>query len=182
MDETLATLGRDDALVDVLEHVEDHIGAMHRILWTLKPGGMLAMTVPALRWLWSSHDVTHHHFRRYHRGELHRIFVRLGFEVPHISYINFFLLPVMGAARMAWKPKTWTANHLEAGTRPWSKVLEAIFSFERHCLWLGTPPIGGSLVAIARRPKDLELEPWVKGMGLPKKNVDVSATVSEGGG
>ncbi len=169
-------------MLDVLEHVEDHIGAMHRILRILKPGGVLAMTVPALRWLWSSHDVTHQHFRRYHRGELRRIFERLGFELPHISYINFFLLPIMGAARMVWKPKTWSANHLEAGTRPWSKVLEAIFSFERRCLWVGTLPIGGSLVAIARRPENLELEPWVKGMGLPKKNEAVGVGASAGKG
>ena len=155
--------------LDVLEHVEDDLGALQRILRLLKPGGVLALTVPALRWLWSHHDVEHHHFRRYHRGQLRRMLSRIGFDVECISYINFLLLPLMGAARMLLRPKTWSARDLESGTRPPARILEAIFGFERHVLWMGTLPIGGSLVAIVRRPAGSELPPWQKGSPLPTR-------------
>ncbi|MCW8129846.1 MAG: class I SAM-dependent methyltransferase [Planctomycetota bacterium] len=156
-------------MLDVLEHVEDDVGALQRVLRILKPGGTYLLTVPALRWLWSYHDVEHHHFRRYHRGDLRRKLTRLGFEVPHISYINFLLLPAMGMARMMLRPKTWSARDLQNGTGAGGRLLERIFRFERHMLWLGTLPIGGSLVAVARRPQNLELPPWRKGDPLPTR-------------
>lgn len=156
-------------MLDVLEHVEDDVGALQRVLRILKPGGVYCMTVPALRWLWSYHDVEHHHFRRYHRGELRRKLTRLGFESEQLSYINFMLLPLMGTARMLLRPQTWSSRDLKSGTGPAAKFLETIFSFERNLLWLGTLPIGGSLVAIARRPEHLELPPWQKGEPLPTR-------------
>ncbi len=156
-------------MMDVLEHIEDDVGTLQRVLRILKPGGLMILTVPALRWLWSDHDVQHHHKRRYHRGHLRRMLTRLCFEVHRISYINFFLLPIMGAVRCVWKSKTWSAAHLEPGTRPWAKVFETIFAFERYCLRIGALPIGGSLVAVVRRPEHLETIPWSKGMPLPKK-------------
>lgn len=156
-------------MLDVLEHIEDDVGALHRVLRLLKPGGVLVITVPALKWLWSSHDERHHHKRRYHRGPLRRMFTRLGFSIHRLSYMNSFLLPIMGLVRLLWRPKTWSVGHLEPGTKPWAKVLEFVFAQERHVLRYGSFPIGGSLVVVARRPEDLELEPWVPGMGLPEK-------------
>ena len=55
------------ALLDVLEHVPDDIGSLRAIHRRLKPGGALLVTVPANPWMWSAHDVAHHHFRRYTR-------------------------------------------------------------------------------------------------------------------
>ena len=52
-------------MTDVLEHLDDPAGALGAVRARLKPGGALLMTVPATPWLWSAHDVTHHHRRRY---------------------------------------------------------------------------------------------------------------------
>lgn len=156
-------------MLDVLEHVEDDVGALQRVIRILKPGGTFCLTVPALQWLWSYHDVEHHHFRRYHRGDLRRKLMRIGFEIEKLSYMNFLLLPLMGAARMVLRPKTWSARDLEGGTGAGARVLETVFSFERHLLRLMPLPIGGSLVAVARRPMNLELSPWKKGEPLPTR-------------
>lgn len=156
-------------MLDVLEHVENDIGALQRVLRLLKPGGTLLLTVPALRWLWSYHDIEHHHFRRYHRGALRRKLTRLGFEVSIVSYINFFLLPLMASARMLLRPKNWSAKDLASGVGVVGRVFEPVFSFERHILGFGTLPIGGSLVAVVRRPPNLELPPWTKGLALPTR-------------
>lgn len=139
-------------MLDVLEHVEDDAGALKQVFRILKPGGTLALTVPALRWLWSQHDVEHHHFRRYHRSDLRALLTAQGFEIRFISYAMFLLLPPMGLARLLLRPKTWSSKDLESGTRPIARLFEWIFAFERHLMRIAPLPIGGSLVAIARKP------------------------------
>src|SRR5204863_3409674 len=55
------------ALLDVLEHVTDDLGSLQAIHGLLKPGGALLLTVPINPWMWSAHDVAHHHHRRYRK-------------------------------------------------------------------------------------------------------------------
>ena len=57
-------------LMDVLEHLEDDSGCLKALRKRLKPGGSIVISVPALKMLWSPHDDSHHHFRRYTRGWL----------------------------------------------------------------------------------------------------------------
>ena len=55
---------------DVIEHItEDErvLASMHR---ALKPGGVLIVTVPQHKWLWSWTDEQARHKRRYGRREL----------------------------------------------------------------------------------------------------------------
>jgi 2-polyprenyl-3-methyl-5-hydroxy-6-metoxy-1,4-benzoquinol methylase len=139
-------------MLDVLEHVHDDAATLVRVRHLLEPGGMLCLTVPALRWLWSYHDVEHHHFRRYHRNELARLLLRQGYEIVLISYMNTVLLPFMGVARLMLQPETWTSSHLHAGTGPLSEVFYRAFALERHVIPHARLPLGGSLVALARRP------------------------------
>jgi len=139
-------------MFDVLEHVADDLAAARRVFRLLRPGGLLALTVPALRWLWSRHDVEHHHQRRYHRPELRRVLREAGFEVLKLSYMNCFLLPAMAAARLLLPAKVTSARDLSAGARPAARILEAVFASERHLLKIANLPVGGSLVAICRRP------------------------------
>ena len=48
--------------LDVIEHIENDLGALRKIHRSLKPGGQLILTVPALTSLWSEHDVANKHF------------------------------------------------------------------------------------------------------------------------
>jgi SAM-dependent methyltransferase len=68
--------------LDVAEHVEDDLAFVSEIAEKrLAPSGHLLFSVPAHRWLWSSHDVALKHFRRYGRGEGRRLLERAGLEV-----------------------------------------------------------------------------------------------------
>lgn len=51
------------AAFDVVEHVEDDLGAFDRLFRHTRPGGFFVSTVPAYAWMWSSHDVALHHKR-----------------------------------------------------------------------------------------------------------------------
>ena len=52
-------------MLDVLEHLENPIGALRHALELLAPDGCMVITVPALMALWTNHDVLNHHLTRF---------------------------------------------------------------------------------------------------------------------
>lgn len=76
---------------DILEHVEDDEAALREWGRVLASSGMLIVYSPAFPSLWSSHDVTNHHFRRYTKDGLARALLNNGFKVKKIGYWNFVL-------------------------------------------------------------------------------------------
>lgn len=141
-------------MLDVLEHIEHDDAALARVLALAKPGGRLLVTVPAYQWLWSHHDVEHHHFRRYTADALAAKARAAGWEVERAAYFNTLLLPLVAVARLA-------ANMLQrkqaAGASmpaaPVNAVLRAVFGAERRVVAArGGFPFGVSVVAVLRRP------------------------------
>src|SRR5262249_43938043 len=80
-------------LMDVLEHVDGEQVLLGEVRRVLRPGGTAVVSVPAFAALWSQHDVTLEHRRRYRRGELERRLAEAGFHVAWSSYTNFFVFP-----------------------------------------------------------------------------------------
>ena len=80
-------------MTDVLEHLDDDGAALRALRERLRPGGLLLLTVPAFRCLWSPHDVAHHHRRRYRAGQLRKVVSEAGYEICYLSYYNFLLFP-----------------------------------------------------------------------------------------
>ena len=141
------------ALLDVLEHVRDDVASLRAIHRRLKPGGALLLTVPANRWMWSGHDVAHHHFRRYSKHDLGRVLREAGFEVQLLSYFNSLLFPLIAAARLVGKlvGKDAADDHLPSA--PVNAVLRRTFGLEAGLIGRLPMPFGVSLVAVARRPR-----------------------------
>jgi SAM-dependent methyltransferase len=140
------------ALLDVLEHVPDDIGSLRAIHRRLKPGGALLLTVPANPWMWSAHDVAHHHFRRYTRAGLSRLFMQAGFEVQLLSYFNSLLFPPIAAARLLHKA---AGRDSADDALPGAKVnglLNTVFGLEAGLIGRLPMPFGVSLAAVVRRP------------------------------
>jgi len=75
---------------DVLEHLDDDVRALAEFNRILRPEGLLLVTVPAYRFLWSEHDEALMHRRRYVASELHMKLNRTGFGVVVRSYAVFF--------------------------------------------------------------------------------------------
>jgi SAM-dependent methyltransferase len=140
------------AAFDVIEHVEQDVASLAKLGAQLAPGGRLLMTVPALPWLWSRHDVTHHHFRRYTRSQLDGVLRRAGLEPVGISYFNTLLFPAIAAARLVRKVLNLQGGHDDAMPSAFMNgLLKKIFGLESHFVGRISMPIGVSLLAVAKR-------------------------------
>lgn len=80
---------------DVLEHIEDHVDALKEWKRVLKDDGAIVITVPAYQWLWSGHDVSLHHKRRYTAAHLAAAAKQAGLKVERKSYAIVFSLPMV---------------------------------------------------------------------------------------
>jgi SAM-dependent methyltransferase len=91
---------------DVLEHVEHDDAALTELRRVAAPGAHLLVTVPAYQWLWSQHDDSHHHLRRYTAGRLRERVVAAGWKPVIETYFNTALLPPIAAVRTVARRKS----------------------------------------------------------------------------
>ena len=85
---------------DVLEHVERDDVAATELRRVAAPGALLLVTVPAYGWLWSQHDDSHHHLRRYTAGSLRGRLAAAGWKPELLTYFNSLLLPPIALVRV----------------------------------------------------------------------------------
>lgn len=76
------------AMVNVLEHIEDDLGALVALREALRPGGRLLVFVPAFTQLYSRFDRLVGHHRRYSKPALRATVERAGFDVMDLRYVN----------------------------------------------------------------------------------------------
>lgn len=129
-------------LLDVLEHIDEDVATLRAVRTLLAPGGRALLTVPAYRWLWSTHDEFLHHKRRYTAGELRSKAKAAGMTPDTLSYFNTILFPLAAAARLL----------RQAGTAvppaSLNRAFHAIFGAERLIVGRLSLPFGVSLLAV----------------------------------
>jgi SAM-dependent methyltransferase len=141
------------ALLDVLEHVPDDEGSLRSIKQLLKPGAALLLTVPINPWMWSAHDVAHHHHRRYRKQEIRKLAEDAGYAIDLISPFNSLLFPPIAAVRLAGKLTGKDDSDDAMPTAPVNSILDTVFGLERSLIGRVPMPFGVSLVAVLRRPR-----------------------------
>jgi SAM-dependent methyltransferase len=143
--------------LDVLEHLEDDAACVRELVRVLRPGGVLLVTVPAYKWLWSSHDVANRHWRRYRRSSLRRLLQAGGLDIEVCSYVMLsMLLPAAAYRLMERLPGRHKADEdAEVRFTPvpplMNSLLAHVASWGGHLagrVWL---PFGLSIAAVARR-------------------------------
>ena len=121
-------------LMDVLEHVSDDFAMFSELLSTASPGCHFLLTVPADPALWSEHDESFGHYRRYDRRRLEQVWADLPVNTLLVSYFNSRLLPLIRSIR-AWNQRRGRASG-RAGTdfwlpsRPMNWLLQATLAGE----------------------------------------------------
>jgi SAM-dependent methyltransferase len=140
--------------LDVIEHLEDDLGALRELRRTVVPGGALLVTVPAYQWLWSGHDEINHHHRRYTRGSLQKVAEQAGWRQERTTYFNSLLLPVAILLRVLDRVNTKTTESsldLWVPPEPLNWLLERPLAIEAAMIRRGGRiPAGLSLLAVFR--------------------------------
>ena len=73
---------------NVLEHIEDDVGALRAFRRALRPGGALLLLVPAHPRLFGATDRAIGHVRRYTRAAAAQALDAAGFRIETIRYVN----------------------------------------------------------------------------------------------
>jgi len=126
-------------MMDVLEHVEDDFALLSGVLAECPVGAYVLLTVPADLSLWSKHDESFGHYRRYDAERLAQLWSGLPVETLLVSHYNSRLYPLVKAVRTFNRFFRRSAG--EHGTdfrlpaRPLNRVFEAIFAGEAEMLF-----------------------------------------------
>lgn len=86
-------------LMDVLEHIQEDKTFLANIVDFALPGSIFLITVPAHQALWSEHDETAGHCRRYEEDSLRAIWASLPVRERLLSSINYRLYPIIRILR-----------------------------------------------------------------------------------
>jgi SAM-dependent methyltransferase len=144
---------------DVIEHISEDDTVLESICRALKPGGILVATVPQHMWLWSATDELAKHKRRYVRRDLSAKLRAAALEVLQCTSFVTTLLPVMYVSRFA-KRQGPEAHRRTGGyefeiSAAANAVCSAAMRVDEAMIGMGMSlPVGGSLLAVARKKTD----------------------------
>lgn len=155
------TFGLVTAL-DVIEHCDDDMQILRECYRVCTPGGLIAITVPALQWLWSNNDLINDHKRRYSAPHLRAKLNEVGFSIRRMTYNNFFIFPMAAALilsrrgserepQLATPPTDEHAYQVEMEPAPplANAILTGVGRLEAAILRFVSLPIGTSIICIS---------------------------------
>lgn len=141
--------------LDVIEHLDDDVEFLRRASHLLAPEGRFVIVVPAFMMLWSQHDETFQHRRRYRAADLEAAVRAAGLEPLRTSYLHTAIFPValtwrvasrrLGLGRVAPKHDFWPIPG-------WlNRLIAAVYRLEAFWLARADLPFGVSVGCVARR-------------------------------
>jgi spermidine synthase len=133
--------------VNVVEHVRNDSEFLRLAFSILAPGGTVILFAPALASLYGSLDEAFEHYRRYSKSELASKLSQARFCVEAIRYFNFPGIVTWFLAGRVLRRRTLQPAQVRLYDRwmvPWVSKVEQWWE----------PPLGQSLLAIARKPAD----------------------------
>lgn len=139
--------------LDVLEHLDNPEAAVREVKRVLKNGGLFIVTVPAHQWLWSYHDESLHHKKRYSKQDIQKL-LHAQLRVTQVSWIHgFILLPaiILRFLKNIMGNKISGSDVKESSTAI-NYVMSLIYFVELGLFkLLNTLPFGLSLLAVAQK-------------------------------
>lgn len=105
-------------LMDVLEHIEDEVAFLQQLKQRSTGNNRFFISVPAFHCVWSYHDVSLGHHRRYTKASLDAALRRADFQIDRLYYIYGLIFPIVWAYR-----KLHTVPVPESDMKPLPPVL-----------------------------------------------------------
>jgi SAM-dependent methyltransferase len=99
-------------IFDVLEHCPDDMQVLRDLHALLVPGGVLLLTVPAGKVLWSYFDEISHHCRRYEAPELAEKLRQAGF---HLELVTHYMAAIYPLVRLIRRLRTQDQRSRDGG-------------------------------------------------------------------
>ncbi|MCC7570173.1 class I SAM-dependent methyltransferase [Candidatus Micrarchaeota archaeon] len=141
---------------DFLEHVKNDANTLKKINKLLDIQGHLILTVPFHNFLWSYHDESLHHFRRYSHKDIMGKLKKAGFKVKMFSHWNFFLFTPVFLFRLLsniLKSKHFSDTN-DIPPQFINSILYNVLNFENYLISKGIQfPIGVSGVFVCEKIK-----------------------------
>lgn len=149
-------------MMDVLEHIENENEFLKSVLDKLRPGGRILLTVPAMQYLFSFHDVFLKHYRRYDRKQLFELLFKNGItiEQSHYFYSVLFVQRCLSVVIEKYFPNKnrknvgigrWRYNKNSFITRLLVLILNLDFSLNKLLCKYHVYLPGLSLLAVCRK-------------------------------
>ncbi len=138
-------------LADVIEHIEKDHKFLHDIIDSMQPNTLLLITAPAHPGLWSPHDVTLGHQRRYTKNTFQELWAHQPVAPLIVTPINCLLCPLIFLARWLRKNSQASDSDLRQHNRISNSILYFIFVIERFYLKHFTLPWGCSYLALLKK-------------------------------
>jgi protein-L-isoaspartate O-methyltransferase len=130
-------------LMNVLEHIKDDEGVLHRLKERLSPTGRIVVLVPAGPWAFGAAYERLGHYRRYSKRSARDLMARLGLEVAALRYYNF--IGIWGW----WNAKVARGQSQDDGQiRLFDRYLVPVISRIEKVL---PPPLGQSVLVVGRK-------------------------------
>ena len=129
---------------NVLEHIDDHVGALRSMARLVRPDGYVVLVCPAFPFAMSPVDIATGHVRRYTKRSMRQALTDAGLEVVQVRYANSIGLICYYAFTSLLKRQPSTGGTMSFYDR---LVVPAVRVIERI---VGRPPFGQSVLAVAR--------------------------------
>jgi SAM-dependent methyltransferase len=138
--------------LDVLEHLEHAEPAMAILRARLRPGGWFIATVPAVHELWTAHDDVNHHYRRYRLDDIEALVRGSGLEIVESRYFFVWLALVKWLVACKERLIRPVLKPPQVPPAPLNAIALAVTRLEQRILGDVHPPVGSSVIVIARAP------------------------------
>ena len=136
---------------NVLEHIDDHVGALRSMARLARPGGYIVLVCPAFSFAMSPVDMATGHVRRYTKRSMRNALTDAGLEVVQVRYINSLGLVFYFAFTSLLKKQPSMGETIKLYDR---LVVPVVRFLER--LMGGRPPFGQSVFVVARVGADTD--------------------------
>ena len=134
---------------NVLEHIEDHVGALQSMARLVRPGGRIVLIVPAFPFAMSPVDIATGHVRRYTKKSMRAALTEAGLTIERLHYANALGLIGYYVATSIFQ--------LTPKEGPMVKLYDRlILPVTRAAERVIRPPFGQSVFAVARAPDATE--------------------------